>query len=156
MVKVIEIINHPLYFITLFFLITMHSSDQILQDHFSQTIQFYCDIYINTPPPHYRDFIAYYLNNPLHRLQQVVAFKSLTSVPYPQIITKRHDRNDIFFIIYTVYENSEDIAMSTNVDYLYSNAGQKGLNKQEERGYKVYATWECALILHVQVHFAID
>lgn len=35
-----------------------------------------------------------------------------------------------------VYENSEDIAMSTNVDNVYSNAGQKGLNKQEERGYK--------------------
>lgn len=61
-----------------------------------------------------------------------------------------------FFIIYTVYENSEDIAMSTNVDNVYSNAGQKGLSKQEERGYKVYATWKCALILHVQVHFAID
>lgn len=39
--------------------------------------------------------------------------------------------------MYTVYENSEDIAMSTNVDNVYSNAGQKGLNKQEERGYKV-------------------
>lgn len=36
--------------------------------------------------------------------------------------------------------------MSTNVDNVYSNAGQKGLNKQEKRGYKVYATWECALI----------
>lgn len=61
-----------------------------------------------------------------------------------------------FFIIYTVYENSEDIAMSPNVDNVYSNAGQKGLSKQEERGYKVNATWKCALILHVQVHFAID
>lgn len=28
--------------------------------------------------------------------------------------------------------------MSRNVDNVYSNAGQKGLNKQEERGYKVY------------------
>lgn len=27
--------------------------------------------------------------------------------------------------------------MSTNVDNVYSNAGRKGLNKQEERGYKV-------------------
>lgn len=35
-----------------------------------------------------------------------------------------------------VYENSEDIALSTNIDNVYSNAGQKGLNKQEERGYK--------------------
>lgn len=36
--------------------------------------------------------------------------------------------------------------MSRNVDNVYSNAGQKGLNKQEERGYKVhvYATWNCA------------
>lgn len=52
----------------------------------------------------------------------------------------------IFFKIYIVYENSEDIAMSRNVDNVYSNAGQKGLNKQEERGYKVhvYATWNCA------------
>lgn len=46
--------------------------------------------------------------------------------------------------------------MSTNVDNVYSNAAQKGQNKQKERGYKVYATWKCALILHVQVHFAID
>lgn len=35
-----------------------------------------------------------------------------------------------------VYENSEDIAMSTNVDNVYSNAAQKGQNKQKERGYK--------------------
>lgn len=34
-----------------------------------------------------------------------------------------------------VYENSEDIALSTNVD-VNSKAGQKGLNKKEERGYK--------------------
>lgn len=62
----------------------------------------------------------------------------------------------IFLIIYTVYENSEDIAMSTNVDNVYSNAAQKGQNKQKERGYKVNATWKCALILQVQVHFVID
>lgn len=86
----------------------------------------------------------------------MVALKSLTSVPYPYMITKCHDLNDCFLIIYTVYENSEDIAMSTNVDNVYSNAAQKGQNKQKERGYKVYATWKCALILHVQVHFAID
>lgn len=35
-----------------------------------------------------------------------------------------------------VYENSEDIALSTNVDNVYSNAAQKGQNKQKERGYK--------------------
>lgn len=35
-----------------------------------------------------------------------------------------------------VYENSDDIAMSTNVDNVYSNAEQKGQNKQKERGYK--------------------
>lgn len=46
--------------------------------------------------------------------------------------------------------------MSTNVDNVYSNAAQKGQNKQKERGYKVYATWKCALILQLQVHFAID
>lgn len=28
--------------------------------------------------------------------------------------------------------------MSTNVDNVYSNAAQKGQNKQKERGYKVY------------------
>lgn len=63
---------------------------------------------------------------------------SLTSVPYPYMITKCHDLNGFFFIIYTVYENSEDIAMSTNVDNVYSNAAQKGQNKQKERGYKVF------------------
>lgn len=62
----------------------------------------------------------------------------------------------IIFIIYTVYENSEDIAMSTNVDNVYSNAAQKGQNKQKERGYKVYAIVKCALILQVQMHFVID
>lgn len=31
--------------------------------------------------------------------------------------------------------------MSTNVDNVYSNAGQKALNKQEERGYKVYVNY---------------
>lgn len=46
--------------------------------------------------------------------------------------------------------------MSTNVDNVYSNAAQKGQNKQKERGYKVNATWKCALILQVQVHFVID
>lgn len=35
-----------------------------------------------------------------------------------------------------VYENSEDIAMSTNVDNVNSKAAQKGQNKQKERGYK--------------------
>lgn len=34
MVKVIEIINHSLYFITLFFLKTMNNSDYMLQDPF--------------------------------------------------------------------------------------------------------------------------
>lgn len=41
----------------------------------------------------------------------------------------------IFFCI-TVYENSEDIAMSSKSDNVYSNTGQKVQNK-EERGYKV-------------------
>lgn len=36
-----------------------------------------------------------------------------------------------------MYENSEDIAMSSKSDNVYSNTGQKVQNK-EERGYKVY------------------
>lgn len=35
-----------------------------------------------------------------------------------------------------MYENSEDIAMSSKSDNFYSNSGQKVQNK-EERGYKV-------------------
>lgn len=35
-----------------------------------------------------------------------------------------------------MYENSEDIAMSSKSDNVYSNTGQKVQNK-EERGYKV-------------------
>lgn len=35
-----------------------------------------------------------------------------------------------------MYENSEDIPMSSKSDNVYSNAGQKVQNK-EERGYKV-------------------
>lgn len=69
----------------------------------------------------------------------MVALESSTSVPYPHVITKCHDLN-VFLIIYIVYENSEDIAMSANVDNVYSNAAQKSLIKQEKRGYKVYAT----------------
>lgn len=38
--------------------------------------------------------------------------------------------------IFTVYENSEDIAMASNMDSVYSNTGHKDQDK-EERGYKV-------------------
>lgn len=38
--------------------------------------------------------------------------------------------------MFTVYENSEDIAMTSNMDNVYSNAEHKDQNK-EERGYKV-------------------
>lgn len=61
------------------------------------------------------------------------------------------------FHIFTVYENSGDIALSTNVDNVYSNAGQKGLKKKEERGYKVYATWKCLVFFSILiVHFDCD
>ena len=39
---------------------------------------------------------------------------------------------------YLVYENSEDIAMTSNADNVYSNTNYNAKNDQEQRGYKVH------------------
>lgn len=44
-----------------------------------------------------------------------------------------------FFVI--VYENSEDIAMTPNVDNVYSNSEHKNQSETKQRGYKVSIKW---------------
>ena len=45
----------------------------------------------------------------------------------------------MIYSFYLVYENSEDIAMTSNADNVYSNTNYNSKNDEEQRGYKVYA-----------------
>ena len=43
----------------------------------------------------------------------------------------------MIYSFYLVYENSEDIAMTSNADNVYSNTKYTPKTDQEQRGYKV-------------------